>query len=84
MLRRKARRFLLSESWHYSVGHWVEDDPVVGDGAYSSAGLFGFYPWIDASKTYYGIVGRVIPDGAMDSVECGRIIRKAWLSGISQ
>jgi hypothetical protein len=24
------------ESWHYSIGHWVEDDPKVGDGAFSS------------------------------------------------
>src|SRR5439155_1718399 len=27
-----------AESWHYSIGHWVEDDPMVGDGAFSSAG----------------------------------------------
>ena len=32
------------ESWHYSIGHWVEDDPNVGDGAFSSPGAFGFYP----------------------------------------
>ena len=73
-----------SESWHYSIGHWVEDDPSVGDGAFSSAGLFGFYPWIDASRTYYGIVARVAPAGALDSVDCGRIIRKAWLTGVAQ
>ena len=47
-----------TESWHYSIGHWVEDDPAVGDGAFSSAGAFGFYPWIDASKTYYGVLAR--------------------------
>ena len=50
-----------SESWHYSIGHWVEDDPNVGDGAFSSAGLFGFYPWIDASRTWYGVLARVRP-----------------------
>ena len=49
----------LSESWHYSIGHWVEDDPKVGDGAFSSPGLFGFYPWIDSSKTYYGVLARM-------------------------
>ncbi|MCC6173415.1 MAG: hypothetical protein IT481_15445 [Gammaproteobacteria bacterium] len=27
-----------SESWSDSLGHWVEVDPVVGDGAFSSAG----------------------------------------------
>ena len=73
------------ESWHYSLGHWVEDDPIVGDGAFSSAGAFGFYPWIDASKTYYGILAREAASGAgVDSVACGRLIRKAWLSGVEQ
>ena len=33
-----------NESWHYSIGHWVEDDPTVGDGSFSSPGAFGFYP----------------------------------------
>lgn len=72
-----------NESWHYSIGHWVEDDPVVGDGAFSSAGAFGFYPWIDAGKTWYGVLAR--RDGAgsgVDSVYCGRLIRKAWVTGV--
>lgn len=73
-----------NESWHYSIGHWVEDDPKVGDGAFSSPGLFGFYPWIDASKTYYGVVARAVQAGALDSVDCGRLIRKAWLTGLPQ
>jgi hypothetical protein len=73
-----------TESWHYSLGHWVEDDPKVGDGAFSSAGLFGFYPWVDASKTWYGVVARMAPAGALDSVDCGRIIRKAWVTGQAQ
>jgi len=73
-----------NESWHYSIGHWVEDDPIVGDGAFSSAGLFGFYPWIDASKTYYGIIGRAAVAGALDSVDCGRIVRKAFVTGVAQ
>jgi len=82
------------ESWHYSLGHWVEDDPQSGDGAFSSAGLFGFYPWIDSSRTYYGIIARAslletILAGAgqrpaLESVECGRLIRKAWFSGAAQ
>lgn len=67
--------------WHYSVGHWVEDDPVGGDGAFSSPGAFGFYPWIDAGKTTYGIVARVQANGAWPSVRCGQLIRKAWFSG---
>ena len=72
------------EQWHYSIGHWVEDDPTVGDGSFSSPGAFGFYPWIDASKTYYGIVAREDLLGAIDSVRCGRLIRKAWLTGVAQ
>jgi hypothetical protein len=77
-----------TESWHYSLGHWVEDDPVAGDGSFSSAGAFGFYPWIDASKRYYGIVARhsaSIASGAgFDSAACGRVIRKAWMTGVAQ
>ena len=74
-----------NESWHYSVGHWVEDDPVVGDGAFSSAGAFGFYPWIDAGKTTYGIVARSSGTGSgFDSASCGRQIRKAWATAVPQ
>ncbi len=74
-----------TESWHYSIGHWVEDDPIVGDGAFSSAGAFGFYPWIDSTKTYYGIIARSGGTGeGFDSAACGRLIRKAWVTGIAQ
>ena len=79
------------EKWHYSLGHWVEDDPVLGDGSFSSPGRFGFYPWIDKSKTYYGILARYDPIhvGITDpkqasyitSVDCGRLIRSAWING---
>ncbi len=74
-----------TESWHYSVAHWVEDDPIVGDGAFSSPGLFGFYPWIDRTKTYYGVLARASSDSgaAFASVQCGRLIRKAWLTGVA-
>jgi hypothetical protein len=74
----------LEESWHYSIGHWVEDDPAVGDGAFSSPGAFGFYPWIDASNTHYGVLARVSIGGALDSVYCGRLIRKSWVTGVAQ
>jgi hypothetical protein len=72
-----------TEDWHYSLGHWVEDDPRVGDGAFSDPGLHGFYPWIDAGKTYYGIVARAsaAPGAHVVSMQCGRSIRKAWLTG---
>jgi CubicO group peptidase (beta-lactamase class C family) len=78
-----------TEKWHYSIGHWVEDDPTVGDGAFSSPGAFGFYPWIDKDKAYYGIIARYSfvttnDSVAEDSVGCGRLIRKAWLTGKEQ
>lgn len=76
-----------TESWHYSIGHWVEDDPAVGDGAFSSAGALGFYPWIDATKTSYGIVARAQQEGTSQgyaSARCGRLIRKAWKTGLAQ
>jgi len=77
------------ESWHYSLGHWVEDDPRVGDGAFSSPGAFGFYPWISADRRFYGLVAREQRSGvlsgdpgdkpAVASVRCGRGIRAAWM-----
>lgn len=71
-----------SQSFDYSLGHWVETS---GDGAYSSAGAFGFYPWIDVDKTHYGIVARVaLPGGGNESADCGGLIRRAWLSGQAQ
>lgn len=83
------------EAWHYSLGHWIEDDPTVGDGAFSSPGADGFYPWIDASVSYYGILARFVPIATANaapakqkpyvlSVYCGRAIRKAWLTGMTQ
>lgn len=80
-----------AERWHYSLAHWVEDDPQVGDGAFSSPGAFGFYPWISADKRFYGLVAREQRHGvlsmdagekpAVASVGCGRQIRAAWLDG---
>lgn len=69
-------------NWSYSLGHWVESDPISGDGAFSSAGAFGFYPWIDKSKTFYGIVARKDSFGSgHESATCGGLIRKAWMTG---
>ncbi len=71
--------------WNYSLGHWVEDDPATGDGAYSSAGGLGFYPWIDAGRRWYGIVAR---NGALgggdESAACGALIRRAWVTGVAR
>jgi hypothetical protein len=71
--------------WNYSIGHWVEDDATRGDGAFSSAGAFGFYPWVDVSKTWYGIVARSDAlGGGNESADCGALIRKAWVTGVAQ
>jgi len=75
-----------TESWHYGLAHWIEDDPTVGDGAFSSPGRFGFYPWVDATRTIYGVLAREAPNGPFgyDSAVCGRLIRKAWVTGVAQ
>lgn len=74
------------EVFHYSLGHWIEDDPGLGDGAFSSAGAYGFYPWINAAKSHYGIVARVdktSESAGWASMLCGRLIRKAFASGVA-
>lgn len=72
------------EQWNYSMGHWVEDTTNVSDGAFSSPGAFGFYPWIDKTKTLYGIVARRDDSGALDSMACGRLIRRAYVTATAQ
>jgi hypothetical protein len=67
-----------SESWHYSIGHWIEDDPVQGDGSFSSPGATGFYPWVSADRRLYGIVAQDNHAAGWSSVQCGRQIRRAW------
>lgn len=80
----------IPEAWHYSIAHWVEDDPSTnGDGAFSSPGAFGFYPWIEASKNYYGVISRQAGSGNGEqegyaSAQCGRLIRHAWDTGAQQ
>jgi len=75
-----------TESWHYGLAHWIEDDPVVGDGAFSSPGRLGFYPWVDATRTIYGVLAREAPNGPFGyaSALCGRLIRRAWVTGVPQ
>lgn len=80
----------IPEAWHYSIGHWVENDPSTnGDGAFSSAGKFGFYPWIDSAKSYYGVISREQSTTSGEqqgyaSAQCGRLIRHAWMTGLEQ
>jgi len=75
--------------WHYSITHWVEDDPTSGDGAFSSPGAFGFYPWIEANKKFYGVISRYVPSNAavqngFASAQCGHELRAAWETGVLQ
>lgn len=76
-----------AEAWNYSLGHWVEDDPATGDHAFSSAGALGFYPWIDQTKTWYGIIARRADstggNQGFASLRCGRLIRQAWVTGVA-
>jgi hypothetical protein len=69
------------EAWHYSINHWIEDGPG-DDGAFSSPGAFGFYPWIAADKATYGVLARekMSSDAYLRSAECGARIRRAWFS----
>lgn len=71
-------------AWHYSYHHWIEDD-AAGDGAFSSPGAFGFYPWISADRALYGILARdSAAGGGIDSVRCGQKLRAAWRTGRPQ
>ena len=75
--------------WHYSIAHWVEDDPTTGDGAFSSPGAFGFYPWIESNKKFYGIISRYATangeiQNGLASSQCGRELRAAWETGVQQ
>ena len=72
---------------HYSYYHWIEDhtggvlpngSPLsAGDGAFSSPGALGMYPWISANKRRYGIVS-TDTSNAQDSYVCGKAIRDAY------
>lgn len=87
-----SRLVAMPEAWHYSLGHWIEDDPAAIPAlafAYSSPGSFGFYPWIDFGRTYYGMLARHTEaftgnDEGYVSVQCGRMVRLAWLTGLPQ
>jgi len=75
------------ENWHYGLAHWIEDDAAVGDGGFSSPGAYGFYPWVDAARSVYGVLAREVPatgGNGYRSAVCGRSIRRAWLSNAAQ
>lgn len=54
---------------------------------YSSAGLFGFYPWIDRSNGYYAILGRMgttISNAAQLSLELGGRLQKSIVNTLEE
>jgi len=78
-------------AWSYGDHYWVENNTVTGqfpngsviapgDGAYSSAGAYGFYPWITADLESYGIVARraLLGTAYQASGVCGQAIRYAY------
>ncbi|MBU8899621.1 hypothetical protein KRR26_28825 [Corallococcus sp. M34] len=88
-----------TEPAHYSLAHWVEpDEGTPWSGGFSSAGLFGFYPWIAKDKGTYlivagehllGVLGQSRTTPAEETasgkaVLCGRLIKKAYYTGVVQ
>lgn len=76
----------IPENQYYSIGHWVECDPAAnGDCAFSSPGSRGVYPWVNNSKNLVGVLVRVgNPGSGYPSEQCGRLLRKAYMSGVNQ
>lgn len=68
---------------YYGLGHWIEGVPGTPQAVSSSAGAFGFYPWISADRAWYGIVARreFTLKAGVASAACGAAIRTAWLTG---
>jgi D-alanyl-D-alanine-carboxypeptidase/D-alanyl-D-alanine-endopeptidase len=58
---------VLHKSFHYGLGVWLEcpdpNQPVECEKELiiSSAGMFGWYPWIDTKRKYYGLLAMVQP-----------------------
>ncbi len=76
---------------HYGLGHWIEREPVNGAitvTGHSSPGKFGFYPWVNASRSQYMLLARARNDSAtfegQMSRECAHRIRVAYSTGVTQ
>lgn len=68
--------------WWYGNHYWIEKNQEGKVEAYSSPGLFGFYPWISADKKYYGLIARQGParERGFKSIVCGRALREKFLT----
>jgi hypothetical protein len=52
-------------SYHYGLACWLETTkPREGSTVVSSAGAFGFTPWVDRQAGYYAIFGMEMLNGA--------------------
>lgn len=77
--------------FHYGLGHWIERELVNGTWTvvgHSSAGAFGFYPWVNAGRSQYMLLARSRwslsgREGDMSRV-CAHQILKAYETGNPQ
>nr|WP_253899535.1 hypothetical protein [Corallococcus carmarthensis] len=75
---------------YYGLGHWIEGEPVNGTWTvtgHSSAGAFGFYPWVNAARTRYMVLARSRQLGEEEgekSRACAQTVRKAYETGVAQ
>ena len=67
--------------WRYGFGFWVECDAVpftrdcAREPTISSAGLFGFVPWIDTEAGYWGVIAMEEPGPNTESTELQQILQ---------
>ena len=59
-------------SWHYALGCWREcNEAVYGPecdepGVVSSPGAFGFYPWWDQARGFWGVLATQLAQGGSE------------------
>ena len=76
----KARGSIVPVNFTYSYGHWVEQTPQgIGDGVFSSVGMWGFYPWINPRDGTYGVIAARSSNSQayLSALDCGARIRSA-------
>ena len=68
------------------LGHWVEDDPPAATAPSAAPAPSASTPGSTRARRWYGIVARAVGHSAVaiESADCGRLIRKAWVTGIAQ
>jgi len=71
----------VAAGWRYALGCWREClggayvPSCEGPGVLSSPGAFGFYPWLDAARGYWGVVATHVPvRGASVTVPLGQAL----------